>query len=275
MTPRSAAAAAVLLAVFVRQAAPAEPADAPIHVVLRTQKSVHVGRDLRFQDGVFRLRQDSGEASLPQADVAQVAFLREADWLGEDGERRGPPDPVVRLAVGTAILSRVHARRRRPPRAGRLHRLAETNAFYLPDERPESIFPTLAPQVGDPRLAAVLCAETAAKCAESDALPAAAKLFENAEDQLRAKNPAAAFVYALMAAAVAGPPGRGPGKPDFDRRLAETYPAERHRLRQFAEVLRRMLQNRPGPRPFGPHRRPLRPGDSPAPPRGPDAKSGR
>jgi hypothetical protein len=274
MTLRSAA-AAVLVALFVRQAAPAEPADAPIHVVLRTQRSVHAGRDLRFQDGVFHLRQGDEDTTFPQADVAQVAFLRETDWLGEDGQRRGPPDPVVRLAVGTAILSRVHARRRRPPRAGRLHRLAETNAFYLPDERPESIFPTLAPQVADPRLAAVLCAETAARCAESDALPAAAKLFENAADRLRAKNPSAAFVYALMAAAVAGPPGRGPGKPDLERRLAETYPAERHRLRQFAEVLRRMLQNRPGPRPFGPPRRPRRPGDSPASPRGPEAKTQR
>lgn len=263
--------AAVLLAAFARQAGAA--ADAPIHVVLRTKDSVHVGRHLRFHDGIFRLRQGNQDAAFPQADVAQVALLRDVDWLAEKGPHRGPPDPVVRLAVALTLLSRLKARR--TPRARWLRRLAQTNAFYLPGERPQELFAALAQQVEHPKLAAVLCAETAARCARADALPTAAKLFQGAEERLRADNPPAAFVYALMAAAVAAPPGPGPDKLRLERRLAETYPTQRHRLRQFAQALRRMLQARPDARPFGPPRRPRRRGNSPAPPRGPDSKTDR
>jgi hypothetical protein len=259
---------------------PPEAAPPPIPVVLRTKDTVHVGRDLRFSDGVFRLREDTGEASFAQGEVAQVTLVRQVA-LGAFGhemeeEPPGEParagrDPVLRLALGVLVAYRLESVGWWPHKAERWRRGQPRGVFYLPAEKPPEVFPRLARRVTDPELVALLCEETALLCLRHGAPQAPAELFAKAEEAAKGKQNGLAFVYGLMHAAVLMEPGPLMENARVVKGLRDSYPEQVPRVQKFMELIReKMRPLRPGPprgpRPGGPLPEGGRPGPEPPPP---------
>jgi hypothetical protein len=175
------------------------PETRPTYVVARTPDDVHIGVDLRYKDGQFRLREGDGDAVLPASKVVCVNFLR-------PDELTKPPRvgtrPLERLPVVVVMALRVAAATR--PTGGRLVAARRPpglpdGIFILREEHAGHAFLRAVDKVRVPGLAAVLCAELVNRCREGGA-PQPASLFREAERRVRDRRDVA-FVYALMCAA--------------------------------------------------------------------------
>ena len=216
-----------------------------IPVVVLTRGGLHVGRDLRYQDGVFVLRAKTGDVRIPEADVARISFVSDAS-----GPRQG-----IENALGLAIRLMVHERTGRE-----LGRALPRDVFFLRDQPIEESFRRAAGKVREPPLAAALCCDLAAQCVAAKTPRVALTLMREAEREAKPKAPVLGFVYGLMqAAALAGSEAPGEAR-DAMKRLVDEYPAHASLIREFGEKLRkrdgrpwsRFPGRRPGRRPEPP-----------------------
>jgi len=214
-----------------------DSASAPIQVVLRTRDDIFVGRDLRYSNGAFRLKQAAGDATVAEGDLAQVTFVRETgDWSPEE-HGKAPKDPVLRPVLRAVVAARAERWTRWTGKMERPRPWASQNTFYLPGEMAAETFPKLAPRVTDPDLTALLCEETVALCLRQDTPEAAATLFTKAEEQAKGRRNDLAFVYGLMHAAILAQPNDRAETARRIKQLAVTYPEMKQRVEEYIEAM--------------------------------------
>jgi hypothetical protein len=205
----------------------------PLHVVVRTQADVHVGKDLRYQDGKFRLAVGEGDLELDEADVLRISVLRTA--------RNSPiGDPVVSLAARIA-------RNRQSPPAWRQEALE--GMFILPEESVAETARWLAPKVRNTELLALLCVDVISRCTRDEKPEIALAVLAQGEEH--ARDPERAFVFGLMHAALLLDQEKRDEADAILQRLGQGHPSRRARIFGFRMRLRRD-EGPPRPGPPGP-----------------------
>lgn len=217
-----------------RKDRPQEPG--PVPVVIRTKDDVVVGTDLRYENGVFRLRDGASDTSVEEAKVARISFVR--------GPGEEPHLPVVGLALRLAHYRRLGTgfmRWRFPMPEG---------IFILPNEPAVETFRRLAPKVHPPEAIATLCLEMAGASLKEG--KAAAALDAMAAAEREASDPARAFVFGLMRAALLYEQQRARDGDEAVSRLRERYRDHQQDIGRFADGIH------PGerPTPFPPSKQP-------------------
>jgi len=190
------------------------PEPGPISVVLRTSDNVFVGVDLRYENGLFRLRDGKDDVTVDEPKVARITFLT---FLKAGSEDFGLS--VERLAVRLAYRSRFEAG---PPR----FLVPEGGVFILPSEPVTETFRWVARKVRPPEALAILCLEFATACLKQSRPDLALGELERAEKE--GPDLQRGFVFGLMRAAVLHEQGRKKEEDDAIERLKQRYP-DRHR----------------------------------------------
>ncbi|MFP4058332.1 MAG: hypothetical protein ACLF0G_15805 [Candidatus Brocadiia bacterium] len=213
------------------------PERPPLRVVMRTADDLHVGENLRYEDGVFRLRVGGAEGR--DVEVAE-AQMRSVTLLRPFPHNERASSLVV---VAFRTLERGHRgpfMRTVPPPYG---------IFILPGEPLEQTARALAPKVRSHDLLAFLCADVLAHAEKAKVHQVALDLLAHGEK--RAEDRDRAFVFGLMRVVFLHRLDRRAEAVEAMRQLAAQYPAHRDEVADFVALLR-LKKRRPGPgRPRG------------------------
>jgi len=204
---------------------------AGLHILVRLADDFLTGHDLRYEGGLFRLRQREGDVAFAEERVLQVQFV--------DPRRDEFRDPVG-LAIHVA-----HLRRGAPLKRLLLQRFGE-GVLLRPEDPLAETFHRLVPKMWHPDLAALLCAEAARRCFLDRRPKDAVMLFEAAAAAEKAR-PDHAFVYGLMRVAALADFARPDEVQAAVRQLDAAYPEHRREIFRFGLALREELPDRPGP----------------------------
>jgi hypothetical protein len=210
----------LILAALATGAAPFKErrwADTPPAVVIRTIDNVFVGTDLRYETGVFHLRDGKEDVAVDEAKVARISFLR----VG--GEEFG-------LTMVTAAARSLAYRRFEsgPARA--------EGVFILPGEPVPETFRWAARKIHQPEALAVLCLELASPYVKEHRPEVALAELDRAEKE-STSDPQRGFVFGLMRAAVLRAEGRKKEEDDAVERLRKTYPDHHTEIDHFLRPL--------------------------------------
>lgn len=211
-----------ILALLMLAAPAGAPVAAPEHlpVVIRTQKDLFIGNELRFRDGTFRLRCGERDVEVPESEVERATFLRPFK-----------EDPVATPALALAFRV-ANEHRLRLPRP-----LPVEGIFLLPDDPLPQTFAWLAHKVERPELLALLCADLAIQAVRQKKSGLSAAILERAAVLETA--PARRFVYLAMRLAVLVDQGRRPEAEETLARLVRDFPQYRDEMTRLRMLLRR------------------------------------